>query len=296
MKQYEVKYVELSDGEKIAYRQCGSGKQNLVLIHGNMSSSVHMQPLMEKLEPYFTIYAPDMRGFGDSSYCKPFDSLEEVGNEIEEFLEIKSVHDPILLGWSTAGGVIMEMAAKQNADIKSIILLSSVGIKGYPLLRKGPDFQPIEGDYLLERDEIAADPIQVKPALDAYAQNDPEYFRTIWNLVIYTNGQPAEEDYKLYLDAILKERCLVDVDYSLVHFNISDEDTPVQKASGHGRLIKCPITIIHGEADMVVPVENAREAKNFFGDQAELHILKGLSHSIITDDVDALAEIIKTAK
>ena len=43
-------------------------------------------------------------------------------------------------------------------------------------------------------------------------------------------------------------------------------------------------------------MENAREAKNFFGDQAELHILKGLSHSIITDDVDALAEIIKTAK
>ena len=36
MKQYSVQYIQLSTGETMAYRHCGNGPRNLVLIHGNM--------------------------------------------------------------------------------------------------------------------------------------------------------------------------------------------------------------------------------------------------------------------
>lgn len=292
MKQYPVKYVELSNGETIAYRNCGTGKQPLILVHGNMSSSVHLQPLMEQLEPYFTIYAPDLRGFGDSSYNKSFSTLGELADDLDEFMKYENVVKPVLLGWSTGGGVIMEMAAKPDADIRALILLSSVGLKGYPLLRKDTNLQPIEGDYLLTREEISIDPVAVLPALEAYQRNDRLFFRDLWNALIYHNAEPDSADYELYLDAILKQRNLVDVDYSLVHFNITDEDTPTESGSSHAKKISCPVAIVHGEADRVVPVESAKEAKVFFGAQAKLHILDNLSHSIITDDVKALAEIV----
>ena len=38
MKQYSVQYIQLSTGETMAYRHCGNGPRNLVLIHGNMGS------------------------------------------------------------------------------------------------------------------------------------------------------------------------------------------------------------------------------------------------------------------
>ncbi len=293
MKQYPVEYLQLSNGETMAYRRCGKGERQLVLIHGNMSSSVHFQPLMELLEPYFTIHAMDMRGFGDSSYNQPFNSLEELADEAAEFIRLRDIHDPVLLGWSTGGGVALELAAMPGVGARALILLSSVGLMGYPMLRKDAAFQPITGDYLTKRDDIAADPLQVAPVLAAYENNDREFFRTLWNAVIYCRAQPPAEDYELYLDAILKQRNLVDVDYSLVHFNVTDEPSPVQSGSDHARYVKCPVVIVHGEADMVVPKENAEQTKAFFGDRARLHILPGLSHSIITDDCRALADIVR---
>ena len=85
MKQYPVNTLTLKNGETIAYREAGKGEKTLLLIHGNMSSSVHWQPLMEALETEYRLVAPDMRGFGDSSYHKPFDSLREARVIIEDW-------------------------------------------------------------------------------------------------------------------------------------------------------------------------------------------------------------------
>ena len=293
VKQYPILYQSIPSGETLAYRKCGVGGNNLVLLHGNMSSSVHFQPLMEQLEQYFTIYALDLRGFGDSTYNHSFDSLHELADDIKEFISLLGITSPVIMGWSTGGGLAMEIAADLGSDVRGIILLSSVGIQGYTMFRKDSSGAPIMGDCLMNKDEIAVDTVQVAPALRAYESNDKEFFRYLWNLVIYHKAQPPAEDYELYLEAILKQRNLVDVDYSLVHFNVSDTSNLVGTGNGRARLITCPVFIIHGEADMVVPVEEARKTKEFFGEQASLHILSGLSHSIITDDLVALTGLIQ---
>jgi len=293
VKQYPIIFQTISGGETLVYRKCGTGNKTLVLLHGNMSSSVHFQPLMEQLEQDYTVYAVDLRGFGDSSYNHSFDSLRELADDIQEFISLQGIIRPVLMGWSTGGGIAMEVAADLGDDVRGIILLSSVGIQGYTMFRKDAAGAPIMCDYLISKDEIAADPVQVAPALRAYELNDREFFRYLWNLVIYHKNQPPSEDYELYLDAILKQRNLVDVDYSLVHFNVSNSSNGVESGSGRAKHITCPIAIIHGEADMVVPVEEARKTKEFFGGQAQLHILSGLSHSIITDDLSALTELVQ---
>ncbi|MBQ2909158.1 MAG: alpha/beta hydrolase, partial [Clostridia bacterium] len=53
--------------ETIAYIDRGEGEV-ILMIHGNMSSSVHYLPLIEKLSPKFRCVALDLRGFGDSTY------------------------------------------------------------------------------------------------------------------------------------------------------------------------------------------------------------------------------------
>ncbi len=45
---YETKYADISNGEKIGYREVGQGI-TVLLLHGNFTCSNVMEPLMTKL-------------------------------------------------------------------------------------------------------------------------------------------------------------------------------------------------------------------------------------------------------
>ena len=86
--------------EELAYVEHGEGSKVLLLIHGNLSSSLHYEPLIKELEKDYKVYAPDLRGFGDSSYNNRFDSIEEIAADIILFIEklnLKDVNIVVLL-------------------------------------------------------------------------------------------------------------------------------------------------------------------------------------------------------
>lgn len=293
MKQYPVKTLRLGNGESIAYREGGRGEKTLVFIHGNMSSSVHWQPLMEALENEYHIIAPDMRGFGDSSYLERFNSLRELAEDMQEVLALLNIQSFTALGWSTGGGVVLEMAANLAGHMEKAILLDSVPPTGYPMYKKDASGQPVVSQPLKTKEEIAADPVQVAPVLAAYASNNRDLLRIIWNAAIYNLKQPSPEDYEIYLDAIFKQRNLVDIDYSLMTFNMTD--TANQFAPGSGRLakIKCPVVLLHGEEDLVVPLEWARMAQGQITG-SRLITFPNVGHSALTDDLKLLVDTLRS--
>lgn len=281
MKQFEVKNMSIGE-ETLAYRTCGAG-ETVVLIHGNMSSSVHWQTTMEHLEGKYRVFAPDLRGFGDSTYNHSFDSLRELAMDLERFLDEAGIETCSLVGWSTGGGIVLEMAADLPKRVKKAILVESVPPTGYPMFKKDATGQPILSELLKTKEEIAADPVQVAPVLNAYATGNREMMRAIWNAVIYDRVQPPAEDYEQYLDAMMKQRNLVDVDYSLLTFNMTDHHTG--SAEGSGRLAKvvCPVKMIHGMLDQVVPAAWAEGAHAAIPGSS-LMMLSSTGHSPITDD------------
>lgn len=285
MKDYIIKHLGLDNGETLAYREAGKDGKVIVLIHGNMSSSVHYQPLMTLLEKDFKVYAPDMIGFGDSTYNRQINSLQEFAEDISEFIKKLNLEKVNLMGWSTGGGVALEVAAIIPDRISKVFLQSSVGIQGYPIYKKDQNLKPILSERIYEREEIEKDPVQVIPFLEAYKNNNSEYFRYIWDLTIYNKVKPDEQDYKKYLEAILKQRNLVDVDVSLATFNMTHDNNGVVEGSGRIDLVTCPVVIIHGRDDLIVPLEFAKLTKKYFGDQAELVVIDGAGHSLITDDI-----------
>ena len=248
---------------------------------------------MEKLENDFKVYAVDLRGFGDSSYLQELNSLRDFALDIEEWARVTGLNQFTLVGWSTGGGVVLEMAADLPNQVKKVILLDSVGIKGYPMFKKGPDYQPILTQPITTKEDIKVDLVQVVPILMAYANKDKAMLKAIWNAVIYNKVQPNESDYDLYLDAMIKQRNLVDVDYSLVHFNMTYDVSLAGQGSGRIDLIKCPVVILHGTTDMVVPFAYALEMKTAFGDRATLIPLEGIGHSCVTDDLELFVSTLK---
>jgi pimeloyl-ACP methyl ester carboxylesterase len=288
LREIPISYLPLSSGETIAYRKVGEKGKTLLLIHGNMSSSVFYDTVMEKLEDEYIIYAVDMRGFGDSTYNKPIRSLKDFATDIEGFVEKMNLEEFVVAGWSTGGGVALELAAALPNRVKKVILIESVGIKGYPIFRKDAEGKPIMTELLSSYEDIANDPVQVKPAVMAFESENREFFRTIYNLTIYNKNQPEEERYERYLDAILKQRNLVDVDYALAHFNMTNEHNGICEGSNRVTSIKSPVLIIQGEDDLVVPVVFAEETKKQLGDLATWRLLKNSGHSPLTDQFDQL--------
>ena len=85
---------------------------------------------MEKFEKDYTVYALDLRGFGDSSFENEINSLRDFAEDVELFIKALDLKNVYLCGWSTGGGVVLEVAADMPDRIEKELLLDSVGIKG----------------------------------------------------------------------------------------------------------------------------------------------------------------------
>lgn len=280
--------VDLANGESIFYREMGRGKKTILLIHGNMSSSKHWEPVYEKMKDEYKIFAVDLRGMGESSYHNRFDSLKELADDVAEFCEILKIRDLVVAGWSTGGGIAMELAADYPDLVNKLILVESVSPKGYPLLKKNEKGEAIPGAVYESKEAMAKDPIQVLPAVLAMENQDFNTMKQIWDAAIYVVKKPDEKKYQEYLEETLKQRNLVDIDWALATFNISNEHNGMVKGNGKVTKIKQPTLIFGADLDYVVPLSMVEETSNILGDHGEMHILKNSGHSPITDVTEEL--------
>ncbi len=285
-----------------------------VLLHGNQSGSFHWQPLMEKLEEEeeeeetasvyaasvyaasvyaASVYAIDLPGFGDSTYNQRFDSLYELAVHVDAWMEAMGLTQAIVVGWSTGGGVALELAASFPERVSHLVLLSSVGLGGYPIYAVDEQYQPDLTKRLCQKDEIAEHPLSAKPVLNAYATGNKDFMKSVWNQAIYNLNPISDEDFDIYLDGMFKQRNLVDILYALSQFNFTDESNGCTLGSGKIHQITCPVTIIQGRKDLVVPAVWAEEAKAALGNLATLHMFEECGHSIITDDLPGLVKVLK---
>jgi pimeloyl-ACP methyl ester carboxylesterase len=102
----------------------------LVLIHGNVSAAVFFAPLLAQLAGQFHCIAPDLRGFGRSG-AAPVDArrgLRDFSDDLAAFLDetdlIGETQQPVLLGWSLGGGVVLQFAI-DHPDVPRALVLES---------------------------------------------------------------------------------------------------------------------------------------------------------------------------
>ena len=284
----EKKYVTLKNGETYAYLEKGTGDKVLVLIHGNLSSSVYYKPLIDRLPEDIRVIAPDLRGFGNSSYQNPFDSLATLATDIQLLLSELKISKAHIAGWSLGGGVAMEFAARYPRSTEKLILINSTTHKGYPIFKKDAQNAPIFTEGYKNKDDMAKDPIQVKPILEAIATENAFFMSYIYDLTIYTNKKPSPEDSQLYIAETLKQRALVDADFALASLNMSDTPNLYAKGDGSIKQIKADTLMFWGTLDKTVPeymvLDNLKALPN-----AKYVKFDDCGHSPLVDKPDELA-------
>jgi pimeloyl-ACP methyl ester carboxylesterase len=288
----EKKFVTLKNQEIYAYLEKGHGDKYLILVHGNFSSGIYYKPLIDRLPENIHAFAPDLRGFGDSSYEKRVSSLKELADDLRLFMDAMKIEKADIAGWSLGGGVVMEFAAHYPERLNKLILINSTTHKGYPVFQKDANNQMKLGVAYSSKEEMAEDPVQVKPLLMALETKNFAFVKYIYDLTIYTYNKPSEEDNLLYLTDSLKQRNLVDVDWALANLNMGKDFNFYQMGQNTISLIKAPVLHIWGSHDKTVPEFMILDNFKALEDQSTYVKFDQCGHSPLVDKPNELTQVI----
>jgi pimeloyl-ACP methyl ester carboxylesterase len=117
-----------TDRLTVAYLQAGRGAIPVVLVHGNCSSSLFFVDCMHELAQggRYTIYAPDLRGYGDSDTL-PVDAtrgVSDFSDDLYAFAQALGLGTFHCLGWSLGGNVVMQYAIEHGETLRTMVLES----------------------------------------------------------------------------------------------------------------------------------------------------------------------------
>lgn len=141
----QLRHVQ-TDRLNTCFREAGDPADPvLVLVHGNVSSSVFFDGLIAELSSDFHVIAPDFRGYGDSER-KPIDAtrgMADFSDDIAALLDTLGITDPVdVLGWSAGGNVVLQLAIDHPERVRRVVLEApgspfgfggSTGLDGHPV-------------------------------------------------------------------------------------------------------------------------------------------------------------------
>ena len=105
----------------------------VLLVHGNVSSSLFWQETLLALPPGFRGIAPDLRGFGGSETA-PVDAtrgLRDFSDDLLALIDALDLDGVHLVGWSMGGGVVLQTALDRPTAIASVTLVNPVSPYGF---------------------------------------------------------------------------------------------------------------------------------------------------------------------
>jgi pimeloyl-ACP methyl ester carboxylesterase len=126
------------NGWRMHYRAAGRGQQSLVLVHGLTVSGNYLLPTAAELLEDFTVYVPDLPGFGRSEKPRRVLNIEEMAETLRAWMDAIGLERAYLLGNSLGCHTVAAVATRHQERVAGIILISPGGDPGgRNLLRLG---------------------------------------------------------------------------------------------------------------------------------------------------------------
>lgn len=115
-------------GCDINYEVLGDGNP-VILLHGWLATLETMRPIANNLCKNFKVYLVDVIGFGKSQLPEHPLKTDDFGDFLKEFTEKLNIKNPILIGHSNGGRIIINAVGRGLVSAKKIVLIDSAGIK-----------------------------------------------------------------------------------------------------------------------------------------------------------------------
>lgn len=246
-------------GCRVRVMRGGSGEP-LLFLHGARGAT-NWLPFMEQLAEHFDVIVPEHPGFGASQTPEWLDNISDLAYFYLDFIKHLGLDSVRLVGNSLGGWVATEMAVRNTAAIKSVVLIAPAGIhvKG---VQKGDIFlwSQEETAYNLFHAPAFAKAILAKEPteadIDTMLKNNLMTAKLTW--------QP-----RLYNPHLYKWMHRIDVPVQLI-WGRQDKVIPVQYAAGFEALIPGSRVKIIENCGHLPHIEKASEVLQTIADFEEV--------------------------
>jgi pimeloyl-ACP methyl ester carboxylesterase len=246
------------NGIQIAYERHGMGTP-LVLLHGFPLDHHLWDDVGTLLENTFDLIVPDLRGFGESTTVDTPYTMDDFASDIAGVLDSLGIRSTAIAGHSMGGYVALAFARLFPDRVTGLGLVASQTLADSPDRKEGRYKTAAEvaekgiGSVV----ETMMPKLTSDPRLQAFARQ------------IMERQQPAA-----YIGALKAMAERVD-------------STPLLAA------ITCPVVVVHGDADVLIPVERAREVKAAIP-RVQLVEIGGGGHMPMMEAKEKTAEALRT--
>jgi pimeloyl-ACP methyl ester carboxylesterase len=237
----------------INYEIIGGGEP-LLLIMGFTSPGADWLPSIPRLSMFQCIYF-DNRGTGFTDKPDGIYTVEQMADDASNLLKAINISKAKVYGVSMGGMIAQELVLRHPEQVEKVVL--GCTRPGGPNSKMTP---PEIGQKLMECAKLRAlDPdksLDIMISLcfpEDFARTHPEIKKQLMERMSMVPQTPPET---------------------------ADRTMPGLRAfNAYDRLpqIKCPVLIVHGDQDMLIPVENAHIIKERIP-HAELYIISGAGH------------------
>ncbi len=236
----EFVFIDIG-GLNIEYEIAGSGKTPVLLLHGWGSSFDVYRGIISALRDKCTLYAVNFPGCGKSEQMSAPWNLDDYCTFVLEFIQKLNIGNPILIGHSHGGRVILKLAASKLLTPPKIVLLDSAGLipkKSFKAKMRARSFKLIKAVLTL--------PL-LKPHTKALLDKARRHY--------------GSADYNAAPEVLRKTLVsLVNTDLRDIIGNISS-----------------PTLLIWGENDTATPLDDAKIIESLIPDSG-LCVIKGTGH------------------
>ena len=228
------------DGIKIEYETEGTGIP-VLLLHGWGSSFDVYKGIISALSHRCQFFAPNFPGCGNSDVMSEPWCLDDYCNLVLKFMEKSGIENPIMIGHSHGGRVILKMTAENMVKPPKIVLLDSAGLIPKKSLKqkiRAKSFKTIKNFLTL-------------PIIKNHSENLLEKARNYYGSADYNAAPP-----------VLRQTLvnLVNTDLRDILHNI-----------------ECPTLLIWGDNDTATPLSDAKIIEKLIPD-AGLCVIEGTGH------------------
>ncbi|HYF39880.1 MAG TPA: alpha/beta hydrolase, partial [Gemmatimonadales bacterium] len=95
----------------------------IVLVHGQVISSLYMVPTAKLLAPVFRVFAPDLPGFGLSDKPASVLSVPQLADALGMWMEVNALDRAVLVGNSLGCQIAVDLAVRRP-DLAGCLVLS----------------------------------------------------------------------------------------------------------------------------------------------------------------------------
>jgi 2-hydroxy-6-oxonona-2,4-dienedioate hydrolase len=214
------------DGSRIRYLKAGSGKKNLILVHGLGASAERWEFVIPSFGKDFTVYVPDLIGFGLSDKPNVDYTTDLFANFVSSFLKELGITKTTVIGSSLGGQIAIEYASQNQDNVEKLILVSPAGAMK-----------------------------QSTPALDAYIMAalypDHDTARNAFSMMTGNNKDISQTT----VDGFVQRMMMPNAKYAFMSTILGLKNAP--EISTKLEVLEIPTLVIWGELDPVIPIKYA---------------------------------------